>query len=895
MPISQTITDSHVWKKTLEARSNDDAEEARERLRSAFAGVRERAGLLAGEIRRDLPQLTLHDQSHLDALWETAATILGPDYALTPTEGFVLGGAFLLHDLGMALPSVEGGLDGLKKDPRWADLVTYEYQSCHDRTPSIEEIDAPEDPIRKRVLLNLLQQTHAANAERLAFLNFSSEESDDVLHLIEDSEVRQTFGRLIGQVSHSHWWSIGELERSFQRTIGAPHWCPREWTIDPLKIACVLRCADAAQIDARRAPQFLSAMSDLDETSANHWVFQKKLNKPYLEEDSLIFTTGQSFSMKEAPAWWVCLETLRMVDVELRGIDALFADKGLPRFSARRVAGIENPQRLVSYIQTNGWIPIDAIVHVTDLPRLITSVGGEELYGRNPEVAIRELVQNSSDAIRARRVYEGRDSTYGSVKVSLSSSDDGHWLEVLDNGVGMSQPVLTGFLLDFGRSFWGSPDMQREFPGLLSSGIRQAGKYGIGFFSAFMLADEVQVFSRRSDAAAKDTLILEFSSGVQGRPILREACAREQLVDGGTLVRLKLKNNPFESGGLLWRSSGEKNRTLASICEELCPTLDVDLHIEEDRSTQIVVGGGDWNTMDAYEFLKRLPIVDHDKSLSDEELDLFRRKAAGNLRPLRNKDGSNVGRALVTVGYATRGRHEADLSGVVTVGGLTACGLSGIAGALVGVPMRASRDVAKPIVEDEELRRWATEQADLIPALWEDSNCQAACATYIRLLGGDTRDLPICQLQGEWKSAATIRNIDDLPNQIIFVDRFTVDYTLKHVNDYSLSDSVFVVEHSGYPGLLQSGSHREVRWPGHMNTNYSSELRFFGNTLGGAVLEAIAAAWGVELDVILSSNSVDKESNVKIGTSPTGDLVDQAILITRPGWESMTQGTEKGD
>ena len=349
MPLPQTILDSHIWENTLNARSSDDYAEARERLRSAFATFRERAGLLAGEIRRDLPQLTLHDQTHLDALWETTATILGPDYILTPAEGFVLGGAFLLHDLGMAVPSFEGGIDGLKGDPRWADLVIYEYQTNYDRTPSADEIAKPEDAIHQRVLLNLLQQVHAANAERLAFLDFSGSESADPLRLMEDSEVRQTFGRIIGQVAHSHWWSIGELERSFQRTMGAPHWCPREWTVDPLKVACVLRCADVAQIDARRAPHFLSTTTEVDEASADHWSFQEKLNKPYLEEDSLVFTTGQSFSMAEAPAWWLCLEMLRMVDTELRDVDALFADKRLPRFSARRVAGVENPQRLVSY------------------------------------------------------------------------------------------------------------------------------------------------------------------------------------------------------------------------------------------------------------------------------------------------------------------------------------------------------------------------------------------------------------------------------------------------------------------------------------------------------------------------------------------------------------------
>ena len=574
-----SVTDSHTWKSTLSLRENDESAEARERLRNAFVEFRKRAGHIANEIRGDLPQLTLHDLTHIDALWETASTIIGEDFVLTPTEGFVLGGAFLLHDLGMALPSVEGGITALKDDPSWADLVTYEYQTTYDREPSSAEIITPAKEIYDRVLLSLLQQIHASNAERLISNALKPRHDADPIYLIDDPRLRQNFGQIIGHIAHSHWWPLSELEKQFQRTIGAPHWCPRKWTLDPLKIACILRCADAAQIDARRAPTILKALSELSETSDDHWIFQGKLNKPYVEDDALVFTTGHAFNMQEAPAWWLCLEILHMVDRELGSVDALFAYKGYPRFAARRVAGVEDLDRLVSYIQTDGWLPINATIHVTDLPRVIKSVGGEELYGKHPEIALRELIQNASDAVHARRIYEKREQDYGSIIVLLRKDDGSNWLEVRDYGIGMSRHVLTNFLLDFGHSFWGSSEMQREFPGLLSSGLKQIGKYGIGFFSVFMIADHVQVVTRRSDAAAKDTLVLEFSRGLKGRPILREADTTEQLIDGGTLIRLKLQTDPHDSGGLLYNPYEQAPRGLAEICISLCPALEVDLYV----------------------------------------------------------------------------------------------------------------------------------------------------------------------------------------------------------------------------------------------------------------------------------------------------------------------------
>ncbi|MBA2593659.1 MAG: hypothetical protein M3495_02490 [Pseudomonadota bacterium] len=45
-----------------------------------------------------MPGLTVHDITHLDALWRVADQIAGPDYPINPAEAFVLGGAFLLHD-----------------------------------------------------------------------------------------------------------------------------------------------------------------------------------------------------------------------------------------------------------------------------------------------------------------------------------------------------------------------------------------------------------------------------------------------------------------------------------------------------------------------------------------------------------------------------------------------------------------------------------------------------------------------------------------------------------------------------------------------------------------------------------------------------------------------------
>jgi len=112
-----------AWKASLAGRTDDPDELPRERLRTAFRRMREKAETLAGEIARDLPDFTVHDITHLDALWELVDLIGGGDLALNPCETFVLGGALLTHDLGMTAAAYPGGRDELRAQERWRDAV----------------------------------------------------------------------------------------------------------------------------------------------------------------------------------------------------------------------------------------------------------------------------------------------------------------------------------------------------------------------------------------------------------------------------------------------------------------------------------------------------------------------------------------------------------------------------------------------------------------------------------------------------------------------------------------------------------------------------------------------------------------------------------------------------
>ncbi len=413
-PLPVEITRTGIWQRTLAYQEGDIDSLSKGRLRNAFIMFRERAEMLSKEISRDLPEFTVHDITHIDALWELANLIIGPDNHLTPAEAFVLGGAFLIHDLGMGLAAYPEGKEALHKNDRWNDTITYFLKEKLGRFPTKEEIDILDEDIEDKAIGEVLRILHAEKAEELAFVEWKDESSSPTsYHLIEDPEIRNIYGSIIGKIAHSHWWPVKRLDEEFQTILGAPSIFPNEWSVDPLKLACILRLADASHLDSSRAPGFLEALRKPSKYSSEHWKFQEKLNKPRVESDRLLFTSGNSFSIDDFNSWWLCYDTLRMVNREFGEVDALLADKNKLRFRVRSVAGIEDPDRLERLIPTKGWVPVDASIKVSNVSSLVHKLGGEQLYGKNNTIPLRELIQNSIDAIKARRILDNRPDGLG--------------------------------------------------------------------------------------------------------------------------------------------------------------------------------------------------------------------------------------------------------------------------------------------------------------------------------------------------------------------------------------------------------------------------------------------------------------------------------------------------
>jgi hypothetical protein len=363
-----TIEETTLWRASFSNAEFKIHEASVSTLRECLLSMRERAAHLVSLIPQDIPGLTVHDVTHLDALWETASLIAGENYPLNPAEAFVFGAAVLLHDAAMSLAAYPGGLEELKTTPQWRDAVANRLLAENGGEIDENHLNAPSERIEKLALADVLRELHASRARELPFVAWPVAGGSRE-HLIQNSDLRTTYGDIIGEVASSHWWSVSDLATLPPR-VNAGSKVPAEWHVHPLKIACLLRVADAAHIDHRRAPRFLRALTRPGPISDVHWTFQTRLGKPSLEKNFLVYT-GSPFPVSETEGWWLGYDMLSAIDDELRAVHGTLEAEGVPTFTANAVKGAKSPLAVSKLILTKGWTPVNCELRVSDVPSLV--------------------------------------------------------------------------------------------------------------------------------------------------------------------------------------------------------------------------------------------------------------------------------------------------------------------------------------------------------------------------------------------------------------------------------------------------------------------------------------------------------------------------------------------
>ena len=154
----------------------------------------------------------------------------------------------------------------------------------------------------------------------------------------------------------------------------------------------------------------------------------------------------------------------------------------------------------------------------------------------HPEIFLRELISNSSDALDKLRHLTLTDDAFKSLpfdpRIDLELDETNNTLTISDTGIGMNEEDLTANLGTIARS--GTKNFLAQLSGDAKKDSNLIGQFGVGFYSAFMVADKIEVVSRKAGEELAWRWTSDGKTGFDIEPASREIA--------GTTVLLHLND-----------------------------------------------------------------------------------------------------------------------------------------------------------------------------------------------------------------------------------------------------------------------------------------------------------------------------------------------------------------
>jgi molecular chaperone HtpG len=190
------------------------------------------------------------------------------------------------------------------------------------------------------------------------------------------------------------------------------------------------------------------------------------------------------------------------------------------------------------------------------------------------EIFLREIISNASDAIDKLAYRALTDEKVGldrsDFQIVITPDKEASTITVSDNGIGMDKDAMENNLGTIAKS--GSYQFKQEIEKAEDAEIDIIGQFGVGFYSAFMVADKVTVISR---AYGSEEAWRWESEGVEGYTI--EACQRE---NPGTDVIMTIKT---DSDGEEY-SKYLQNHTLAGLVRKYSDYIRYPIRMEMEKT-----------------------------------------------------------------------------------------------------------------------------------------------------------------------------------------------------------------------------------------------------------------------------------------------------------------------
>ncbi|MEI6848051.1 MAG: hypothetical protein WCK32_08505 [Chlorobiaceae bacterium] len=318
---------------------------------------------------------------------------------------------------------------------------------------------------------------------------------------------------LIGLTARSHAMSL-RVSKMYLESRSLYQQVPRPMGCAILYPMALLRVADYLQIDRQRAPTALLRLRNPQSpVSIREWEKHRAVLNigPSDNPNGKVVTVSEDLSLSLFLQLNELLDALQAeMDHSTAVLDEAYGrctDLGLDKLKlvTRRI--YSNLQSLpfrekLPYVPERTGFTVD--------PNLLT-VLVEPLYGTQPSIGVRELMQNAVDAVRELEIWCGKHrksinllelpEQEGDVLIEFIKRESGTWfLRVRDRGIGMRSGTIQNYFLRAGASFRRSEEWQKEFNN--EDGVPRVirtGHFGIGVFAIFLLGHSFRMWTRHAD------------------------------------------------------------------------------------------------------------------------------------------------------------------------------------------------------------------------------------------------------------------------------------------------------------------------------------------------------------------------------------------------------------
>lgn len=525
------------------------AEELQAFLGINLLNIKQKVAILLNLIGKDgfFDQYTNHDISHVEKMLKTLDWLIPQTTKdiMSSADWLMIVLAIYFHDLGMLVTKKEYETRNEKDSgfQYFCNRVLFEGRDGEDYRDKVNQIYS--ENIEHFLYQEFVRYTHAKRVrmwitgEAQVGLGAANDVMQEVQQLLKPLD--QDFRNDLGLVCESH--HLDDLYDLKKYKVAQPYGDSDSETVNLQYAAAILRTADLLHITSDRTPSIIFRLiNPTDPLSQEEWAKQMAVKR--VKQKLGLDREGNPD--ERAPRDTIEVYARFFKEDGFFGLTSYltYATNQLRKTydwvkTANKLSGVlhEFPWRHIdeSNIEAEGFIR-ETFEFTFDQPKILDLLTGHTLYN-DTNVVIRELVQNSIDAVRLQKL---QDNAFDNGHVNIHWNSKNRILYVEDNGTGMTQEIIEGHLLKVGASLYQDSEFKKQNPNFSS-----ISRFGIGVLSTFMIADSVEITTCHPNEEKVRQIYLR---SVHGKYLIRLLDKQidetaKRLVPHGTIVKLTVRSS----------------------------------------------------------------------------------------------------------------------------------------------------------------------------------------------------------------------------------------------------------------------------------------------------------------------------------------------------------------